>query len=730
MNPHLHAVDPRTDYRRNRGILPGFRKPSEIVRAALPVLAPPARLTVSEAIERHVTDEFGKPISLDLTPYMREPADMTTSRGYAGEAFVGPARTGKTYALVEGQVAYRMVYDPCSMMVAQMDKDAARAYSRGKLEKLLLRTPDLRRQLVAARGSLGNIFDKYFRGGGSLELAWPVASKFASKDVQVTIATDRDKMPDDIEGEGDVFELMRKRGQTFGSRAFATAESSPRRDVPNDGKTPQGIHEMPACPGIIGLYNRGTRARYYWTCRHCGHEFEPHFGLMKFPDEGSIADRADAAWMACPGSGCVIEYGERYELNLAGRWLHESADGSRAVPIGDPDIRRSDIVSYAINGMHAAFQSWRDLVAKWLAAAEHFDLTGDESMLRTLTNVDLGQPYRPRGSGDAGFDADALLARADLRPLGTCPAQTRFVTVSVDVQGNRFVCQADAWGEGMERWLVDRWDIALPPPHAPGALDAAGKPRRSVEPHRYAEDWDGLASLHGRIFPVEGTGRGLMPAAVIIDSGGMPGVYEKALAFWRKRRRERLAFRLSPSGRPVEGVYMLYRGDHAPKAPRAKLRKPEAQNLKKRGRANDVDLVFVATDKIKDEVAASLSRAEPGPLSYRLTRALDRVHVEEFCAEERDDKGSWSKKASHLRNESLDLAVFGKAAAIVLGAEAIREWDAAPAWARGVADNSNAVAMAAAPSAPAEAPAAPQETKPKRSAAQMLADLRRGIHRP
>lgn len=725
MRPALRLADPRTDYRARSGVLPGYRKPREILREALAVLEPPAQISVSDAIENNVTDEFGKKVSFDDTPYMREPADVTTSRSYGGLAFVGPARTGKTYCLVDGQVAYRMICDPCAMMVTQMDKDAARIYSKEKLEKLLLRTPALRERLVARPGTLGNIFDKKFRGGGFLELAWPVASKFASKDVMVTVATDRDKMPDDIEGEGDIFALQRKRGQTFGSRAFSIAESSPRREAPNDGKKPEGMHEMPACPGIIGLYNQGTRARYYWRCPQCGHEFEPAFTMLKWREDGSPADKAESVWLACPQSGCVIEAGSRYEMNRAGRWLHESADGKRAVPFGDPDMRRTDILSYAINGLHAAFQSWRDLVLKWLEAEAHFEKTADQSVLRTLTNTDLGLPYLVRGGAELDFTAQTLIDRSDYRPLGECPSGTRFVTISIDVQGNRFVCQADAWGAGLERWLVDRWDIATPPAGAPGAVDAEGKPKRSVVPYTYAEDWGALADLHARIFPVADTGYGLTPAAVIIDSQGVPGTYERALGFWRARRRQRLAFRQSPSGRPIEGVYMLYRGDHAPNAARAKLRRPEAQNLKKKSRANDVDLVFVNTDKVKDEIAASLARVESGPLAYHLNRAMAREHVEEFCAEQRDDDGRWTKKASHIRNESIDLAVFGKAAVIVLGAEGVRDWSAAPAWAAPVPENIRSVRIA--PSPAATDPEEPE--KPRQSAAEMLAELRKGMNR-
>ena len=41
-------------------------------------------------------------------------------------------------------------------------------------------------------------------------------------------------------------------------------------------------------PGILSLYNRGDRRRWYWPCPHCGEYFQP--AAMWFAGFRDIAD--------------------------------------------------------------------------------------------------------------------------------------------------------------------------------------------------------------------------------------------------------------------------------------------------------------------------------------------------------------------------------------------------------------------------------------------------------
>ncbi len=152
---------------------------------------------------------------------------------------------------------------------------------------------------------------------------------------------------------------------------------------------------------------------------------------------------------------------------------------------------------------------------------------------------------------------------------------------------------------------------------------------------------------------------------------------------------------------------------------RAKYGAPEKILQQKRGLRSDIKLVYVGTDKLKDEVTLALTRQEPGPGAYHLSRNLDDRVFAEFCAEVRTSTG-WEKRKHGLANEALDLGCYDKALVIVLKGERI-DWQKPPAWAAPMPQNLHANVAApnlAAPASPkpAAAPSTDPKPAPKRRA--------------
>lgn len=87
--------------------------------------------------------------------------------------------------------------------------------------------------------------------------------------------TDYDRFPEDIDGEGDGFSLASKRTTTFMSAGMTLAESSSGREITDVKWRRSSPHEAPPTTGILSLYNRGDRRRWYWPCPHCGDWFQP-----------------------------------------------------------------------------------------------------------------------------------------------------------------------------------------------------------------------------------------------------------------------------------------------------------------------------------------------------------------------------------------------------------------------------------------------------------------------
>lgn len=685
--------------------LPDHRPAAEAIRAALPALLPAARVTVPEAGARRMVKSGGQwiPWRNDVAPYMREPAEVITSRRFDSVVFVGPARSAKTEGLLKNAIAHMILAAPRLAHFVTMDRTAAREWSIEELGPLLRNSPELAERLASGQGA-DNVFEKRFLGGGRLTLGYPVASQFASRSIPLVLLTEYDKLPQDVEGEGSPFALARKRTNDAGSRAMTVVESSPRFPILDESWEPSAPHEAPPCDGILGLYNPGTRGRWYWDCPHCGETFEPDRSRLHYPSDGSPAERAAAAVMVCP-SGCVIEPAQKSELNARGRWLHEAADGS-LVPLAE--ARPASTASYWLKGAAAAFASWAKIVARELEGEEHFARTGDEGGLKAAINVEHGEPYLPRAlSATSALSETALRKGATDRPWRVAPPGTRFITIAADVQDTRFPVQVEAWGEGLERTVIDRFDLVTPPPAAPHPEG------RAIAPPRYAEDWDALFALAARDWPVAGAGYRLRACGIVVDAGGSAGVTPNAYAFYR---RAKAAHR---------GLYHVVRGRGGLARKRAERAFPErAHQGGKKKAARDVPIIWAGTDRLKDEIAASLTRAAEGARALLVPRDAPPAIWAEYAAERRTDKG-WEPKPGIRRNEALDLSVYSLALAIVLGAERI-DWSRPPHWARGDASNSRA-SRDAGVDAPAPQPKPAEASRPPRQATRPTRRARRGL---
>lgn len=86
-------------------------------------LKPPTRMSVSEGVAANlVIQQPGAPKTkwtASETPYMVHPTDALASRKHEAVVFVGPARTGKTAALLLGWMSHAVVNDPGDMLYIQ-----------------------------------------------------------------------------------------------------------------------------------------------------------------------------------------------------------------------------------------------------------------------------------------------------------------------------------------------------------------------------------------------------------------------------------------------------------------------------------------------------------------------------------------------------------------------------------------------------------------------------------
>ncbi|HBE5365300.1 TPA: phage terminase large subunit family protein [Escherichia coli] len=635
------------------------------------ILRAPRRMRVADAVAQYMRVPMGAGNSVPwdplVAPYVIEPMNCLASREYDAVIFVGPARTGKTIGLIDGWVIYNVICDPADMLIIQMTEEKAREHSKKRLARTFRVSPEVVSRLSPNKND-NNVYDRTFLAGNYLKIGWPSVNIMSSSDYKCVALTDYDRFPEDIDGEGDAFSLASKRTTTFMSSGMTLVESSPGRDVKDVKWRRTSPHEAPPTTGILSLYNRGDRRRWYWPCPHCGEYFQPCGDVVAgFRDIADPVLASEAAYIQGPSCSGRILPEQKRELNGRGVWLRDSesinADGSR---YGDP--RRSRIASFWMEGPAAAYQTLSQLVYKLLTAEQEYETTGSEETLKTVINTDWGLPYLPRASMEQR-KSELLEQRAEPVPSRSVPDGVNFLVATVDVQAGRhrrFVVQVTGYGSRGERWIIDRYNITQ-------SLrgDSDGESQR-IDPASYPEDWDVLLTdVFHKSWPLASDpSQQMRLMAMAVDSGGEDGVTDNAYKFWRRCRRDGLGKRI-----------YLFKGDSIRRAKLITRTFPD--NTGRTGRraqaAGDVPLWLLQTDALKDRVNNALWRDSPGPGYVHFPDWLGSWFYDELTYEERSSDGKWSKPGRGA-NEAFDLMVYAEALVILHGYEKIR-WPDAPEWA-------------------------------------------------
>lgn len=620
--------------------------------------------------------------------------DSKDSLFLAGEGFIP---THNTVGLLLGWMAHTIVNDPGDMLFIQMTQDKAREFSKTDVSRAINNSPDIA-AMLSVSASDRNTHDVMFRNGAWLRIAWPTVSNVSGSTYRYVAITDYDRIAnaDDVDGEGPLFALARKRTTTFLSRGMCLVESSPGVDVTDPAWKPATMHEAPPVKGVLGIYNGSDRRRWYWQCPDCRDWFEaaPGLALFHLPADDTLIETVrtmDLAAVAkkygrrivCPCCGVEIPYKRKTELNNNGRWV---PDGQRLMPDGalvgtEPT---SKVAGYWLGGVAAAYQSWESLVYRHLQGLLDYALTGSEKSLQTTVNTDQGAPYVSRHllEARAGGKTPHDRAEAGMQRY-VVPEQTRCVIAAVDVQGgvnSRFVVQVHAVGPNMEQWLVDRFEIK----HS--KRQGMGSEFAPIDPASHPEDWQLLTDkLLLATWKTPDPGIEIKAKRVVVDSGGEDGVTENAYAWFRQVRKLGMA-----------GRVRLYKGASTKGAPIIK----ESLVGSPKGKG-DVPLLHCNPNLLSDAVAAGLKRQEGGAGYIHFPKPrhptlnpdgwLPASFFDELEAEVRAANGTWQQ--IRKRNESFDLCRMVRAGLLSLAVDKIKDWNAVPAWLAPLDQNSEVVSV-------------------------------------
>lgn len=679
-----------------------FGSLQELAAATAAGVRPPERLTVAEAAERYrYLNNPGSYVGYwdnTIAPYLVEPMEVLTSPDFIGMIFAGPARCGKS-DLFFNWLLHTAKCDPADMMHVLMTMNVARDWSQKDLRRAFRHSPELGKAVSPGRHNQST-HDIRFLSGMHLLVKWPTITELSGKTVGRNWISDYDRIPESIDGEGNAYDLTAKRGTTFRRNAMTVAESSPGFEIEDLKWSARTPHEAPPTRGILALYNRGDRRRWYWRCPQCYMPFEPDFKLLVIPDSQDHVEAAEASVMACPHNGCVIWHdgkdgspgkNEMNQVDLGNaRWVRDGEIWIPAKP-GDADPKgriegsafRADLASFWLKGPAAAFTTWRDLVLKYLKAQEEYERNGSQEALKTTVNTDQGLPFIPKGL-DEGRNWEELKEQARDLGVQVVPEGVRFLVALIDVQKYRFEVQVMGFSAGADITIIDRFAI-----RKSDRKDEDGDPDR-VRPATYVEDWHLLIDqVIQRTYPLgDESGRHMAIRMVGCDSGGAAdkkndsSTTKNAYNFWR-RLRDADGVEI-PKG--LHRKFQLLKGNPLKNDPRARLTFPDSERKDRRaGARGEVPVLLLNTNALKDQVEAMLDRTTAGGGRVNFPDWLSDDFWQEMVAETRTTDG-WVKTSS--RNEAWDLLVYAVGLALYrpIRIEQLN-WDEPPRWAEEWDDN-------------------------------------------
>lgn len=391
---------------------------------------------------------------------------------------------------------------------------------------------------------------------------------------------------------------------------------------------------------IDELFEMGTKEVYLVPCPHCGHHHElllENFHYERDPDTGYM----DKAWFVCPENGCIIE--ERFKSQM---FADAEMGGTAHWHATSPGDGETISITMSAFYMPIGAIGWLSLAREHARAKKALE-RGDHTLMLAFMNTRMGLSY---DNSLSATTVEQLQARAEKYPPRVMPDPALVLTAAVDKQDDRLEVQLEAFGPGLERWLIDHIVI-------PG--------RTSVPHDQPGSVWEKLDEIR-RTPIVHVSGALIYMSAYAVDSGDdSQTVYNY--------------------GMPRKGLAChITRGATRPKRPIISST-PTLQEVDWNGEKipNGAELWTIGTDTAKEWIFSRIDLTD-GPGALHFHDQLPMEWFEQLLSERKvlSYRGGHAVtkwvKPNGARNEVLDLSVYNLAMAHRLE---LHKWSAQD-WAR------------------------------------------------
>lgn len=581
---------------------------------------PEPLLTVSEwadgnrILSRKSSSEPGR-WRTERTPYLREIMDcLSVFHPCKKVVFKKPSQIGGTEC-GNNWIGYIIDHAPGPALLVQPTVDLSKRNSRLRIEPLIDESPTLKQKTkpLKSRDSSNTVLQKDFEGGTLVMTGANSAAGLRSMPARYIMFDEIDAYPRDVEGEGSPVSLALARSRTF-SRRKAFFCSTPTFDGDSI---------------IDDEFELSDKRFFEVPCPECNQFQVLQFKQLEWPE-----GKPEAAEYCCEHCGVLIDEKFKTKMLQAGKWVATNPT--------------SKTPGFHLNSLYSpvGWFSWGEIASDYVEAKRQYEQEKKTEKMKTFTNTVLGLSYKEPGDAP---EWKRLYFRREKFAMGVVPKNGRFLTCGVDVQKDRLEAEVIAWAPGFENWSVDY----------------------QVFNGETADEkvWNDLASYIEGTFPTEEGGA--MPIQLCaIDSGyNTQHVYN----FCRKYSPTRVV--------PVKGVDDL----------QVLVAQPRQVDVKVKGKPRvrrGVMFWNVGVNLIKSELYGWLKcdppmDGEETPHGFCHFPEYGDEYFKQLCSERavirRDRKNrniiEWVK--SRERNEALDVRIYNRAAASLVGIDRFkpRDWD-------------------------------------------------------
>lgn len=320
-----------------------------------------------------------------------------------------------------------------------------------------------------------------------------------------------------------------------------------------------------------------------------------------------------------------------------------------------------------------------DLASTLEGAIEHKERTGKSDKLKQVLVRTFGEVFEGVG-GVEGLDARTLKNRTkefsrgteEMEPvayrMGEVPPGVMFLTMAIDVGGNKFDVLVRGWDLHRRSWVIDRRTIRQRM-HADGNW-------RDIAPANVQDDWTVLEAEIGRLYPLQDNPAAALPVAVCTIDASDGNVTWKAYEFARQMDGKRW------------GVWRKVRcikGSTTRTAPPLPTTATKiSKDSEGRPTRPTVTLHVLGVHSLKEDTLEDLAIEDGGPGQCHFAIDTPDKAFEELFNEPLVD-GKFERNGP---NETLDLFGYTEAGRLMLQPDRKdRQWkeiEARPAWARPV----------------------------------------------